>query len=479
MVGKIGSCFSICCLAESPASMEDLPLWKFEDRVENFPTKDVALSFSGQKFIQVEEPEPRVELTICGTGPALVGENFKIPVTVVSKGHQVQSGELKINIVDAKGGLLTSPKDAEPFSSLNHHVELLSISGKFREEEPESNSSDVKKIQQAFGVVSVPVLEPGESWSCNLEIKWHRPKSVMIYVSLGYHINSSTNTLQRVNVHKSLQIEGQIPMAINHHFMMPFQREPLLLSRSKLSPGSDRKVSLPLNEKSILIVSARNCTDVPLRLLSMSIEPDGGEDVACSCSVSGGAPAEPVLLVSGEEFKQVFSVTPQVDSSNIGLGTVYLKWKRAVGLDEHSDSFVISKENLPDVSVEKPQLVLSLDCPPHVVLGVPFTFCIRVRNLTSMLQEVKYSLADSQSFVFSGPHNGSASILPRAERVINYKLVPLTSGSQQLPRIIVTAVRYSAAVSPPAASRTVFVFPSEPRFDMTTGTRVLESISSE
>jgi hypothetical protein len=43
----------ICCRAESPASMEDLPLWKFEDRVETFSTKDPALAFSGQKAAQV------------------------------------------------------------------------------------------------------------------------------------------------------------------------------------------------------------------------------------------------------------------------------------------------------------------------------------------------------------------------------------------------------------------------------------------
>jgi len=458
--------------------MEDLPLWKFEDRVETFPTKDVALSFSSHKFIQVEEPEPQVDLTLHASGPALVGENFPIPVTVVSKGHQVHSGELKINIVDARGGgLLMSPRDTEPSSSISHHVELLSISGKFQENESQANSDDIKKIQQSFGVVTVPSLEPDESWSCKLEIKWHRPKSVMLYVSLGYYPNSSAS--QRVNVHKSLQIEGQTPVVISQHFMMPFRREPLLLSKLKSSPSSDEKVSLPLNEKSILIVSARNCTEVPLRLISMSIESDSDEDIGCSCSVSGGASAEPALLIPGEDFKQVFSVTPQVESPNLGLGTVYLKWNRDLGFGQDADSFVVTKENLPTVSVEKPPLIVSLECPPHVILGVPFSFYARVRNLTSLLQEVKYSLGDSQSFVFAGAHNDTASILPKAELIINYKLVPLGSGPQQLPRITVTSVRYSAAVSPSVTATTVFVFPSEPCFDIKRAIEEVESVSPE
>ncbi|ONK68724.1 uncharacterized protein A4U43_C05F15240 [Asparagus officinalis] len=478
VTAKIGNCFRICCRAESPASMEELPLWKFEDRVETFPTKDVALSFSGHRFIQVEEPEPQVDLTLISSGPALVGENFVVPVTVASKGHQIHSGELKINIVDAKGGgLITSPRDPEPFSSISHHVELMSISGKFEEDKLQNNSDNIKKIQQSFGVVSVPALEAGESWSCKLEIRWHRPKSVMLYVSLGYQPNNLGTTLQRVNVHKSLQIEGQTPLVISHHFMMPFRREPLLLSILKPSPGSEQKVSLPLNEKSILIVSARNCTEVPLWFTSMSIESDNDDEVGCSCSVSGGAPSEPGFLSPGEEFKQVFSLTPQVESPNLCLGAIYLRWNRDLGFDQHSNSFVVTKENLPPVRVEKPPFVVSLECPPHVVLGVPFSFYVKVRNLTSLLQDVKYSLGDSQSFVFAGAHSAAASILPKAEHIISYKLVALGSGPQQLPRITVTSVRYSAALNLSLAAATVFVFPSEPCFDTNRAIKEFESAS--
>ncbi|KAJ0987119.1 hypothetical protein J5N97_005475 [Dioscorea zingiberensis] len=479
---KIASFFMICCRAESPASMEDLPLWKFEDRVESFPTKDPALAYSGQRFIQVEEPEPQVDLSLNASGSALVGENFIVPVTVTSKGHAIHSGELKINLVDARGGgLLMSPRgELEPFSSDSHHVELLGISGTLEEDESQLNLDNIRKIQQSFGVVSVPDLGLGDTWSCNLEIKWHRPKSVMLYVSLGYFPNSAEAAPQRVNVHKSLQIEGKTPFVISHRFMSQFRREPLLLTKVKSSSDSDKKTSLALNEMSILIVSARNCTEVPLRLISMSIESNSEENNSHSCLVehSHGSPSDNGLLVPGEEFKQVFSVTPQTDTSNLSVGTVCVNWTRDARANLAPGSAVLTRLKLPDVNVEKPPLVVSLEYPPHAVLGVPFSLHARVQNLTSMLQEIKYSLGDSQSFVFSGPHNGSVFILPRVEHIISYMLVPLSSGSQQLPRITITSVRYSAALQPSIVAETLFVYPSEPTFSIGLRRKELDPISS-
>lgn len=467
VTAKVGSCCLICCRAESPASMEDLPLWKFEDRVETFPTKDPGLAFAGQKFMQVEEPEPQVDLTLSASGPALVGENFIVPVSVVSKGQAVHSGELKINLVDARGGgLLMSPRVDESFSSDNHHVELLSISGIFEEDESQMNSDNIKKIQQSFGVVSVPVLGVGESWSCKLEIKWHKPKSVMLYVSLGYSPSLTTlvSSFQRVNVHRSLQIEGKIPVSISHRFLMPFRREPMLLSRLKSSQSSDAKLSLALNETSVLIVSARNCTEVPLRLINMTIKSDGGDSF--SVRNNGGKSDDLLSLVPGEEYKRVFSLTPHVDSPNLDVGTVHVKWLRDSKTGQHLDSCVVTELKLPDVSVEKPPMVVSLECPPHAVLGVPFSVYVRVQNLTSLLQEIKYTLGDSQSFVFSGSHNDAAFILPKTEHIISYKMVPLSSGSQQLPRITITSVRYSAALNLSVAATAIFVFPTEPKFNI-------------
>lgn len=482
VIAKMRPHFTICCGAESPASMEDLPLWKFEDCAETFPTKDPALAFSGQKAAQVEEPEPQVDLILGGTGPALVGECFKIPVTVVSKDHAIFSGELKINLVDVKGGGLFSPREEEPFSMDSHHVELLGVSGLEGEDESLVGPDKIKKIQQSFGLVSVPVLKDGESWSCKLEIKWHRPKPVMLFVSLGYFPDSNESTSQRIHVHKSLQIEGKTAVVFSHQFMLPFRQDPLLLSRIKSVPGSDQLASLPLNETSVLVIGAKNSSEVPLLLQSMSIEVDDGVERPCTLQHSGMDLLSPARLVTGEEFKKVFTVIPEVESTSLDLGSVSLRWRRNSEKEDLSTSdakkdWVVTKHKLPNIKVESPPLVLSLECPPYAVLGDPIMYLIKIRNQTQLLQEVKYSLADAQSFVSSGSHSDTVFVLPKSEHTLSYKLVPLASGSQQLPRVTVTSERYSATFQPSIAASTVFVFPSKPHFTTTDmGDNKLESI---
>ncbi|XP_058073386.1 uncharacterized protein LOC131222361 isoform X1 [Magnolia sinica] len=473
IIVKIGRHSTICCRAESPASMEELPLWKFEDRVETFPTKDPGLAFTGQKVIQVEEPDPQVDLVLSASGPALVGENFAVPVTITSKGHKVLSGELKINLVDTRGGGLLSPREYESFSFDSLHVELLSISGSTDEDESQTDVDDIKQVQQSFGLVSIPALDIGESWSGKLEIRWHRPKPIMLYVSLGYSPNSKDKDANapKVHVHRSLQIEGKAPVAIGHRFMMPFRRDPLLLSNIKPALDSDLLPSLALNEKSILIASARNCTEVPLRLISMSVEVDDNESIRrCTVQHVGDSSTDLALLMPGEEYKRVFSVTPQVNSPKLSIGTVFLRWVRDLELKQqpHSDETtigILTKHQLPDIKVEKAPLVVILECPPTAILGVPFSFYLRIRNQTQLLQEIKFSLVDSPSFVLAGPHNDATFILPDSEHILSYKLIPLASGQQQLPRIAVTSIRYSAGLNPSPAACTVFVFPCQPHFE--------------
>ncbi|KAJ6293315.1 hypothetical protein OIU78_025323 [Salix suchowensis] len=452
VIAKMRPHFTICCGAESPASMEDLPLWKFEDRAETFPIKDPALAFSGQKAAQ---------------------------------DHAIFSGELKINLVDVKGGGLFSPREEEPFSMDSHHVELLGVSGPEGEDESLAGPDKIKKIQQSFGLVSVPVLKHGESWSCKLEIKWHRPKPVMLFVSLGYFPDNNESTSQRIHVHKSLQIEGKTAVVFSHQFMLPFRQDPLLLSRIKSVPGSDQLASLPLNENSVLVISAKNSSEVPLLLQSMSIEVDDGIERPCTLQHSGVDLLSPAHLVPGEEFKKVFTVIPGVESTSLDLGSVCLRWRRNSEKEDMSTSdaikdWVLTKHKLPNVKVESFPLVLSLECPPYAVLGDPFMYFIKIQNQTQLLQEVKFSLADAQSFVLSGSHSDTVFVLPKSEHTLSYKLVPLASGSQQLPRVTVTSARYSATFQPSVTASTVFIFPSKPHFTTTDmGDNKLELISTE
>lgn len=486
VIVKIGSHFTIRCIAESPASMDSLALWTMEERIETLPTKDPILAFSGLKSSQVEEPDPQVDLCLGASSPALVGEMFMVPVTVVSKGHDIYSGELKINLVDVKGGGLFSPRESEAFESDSHHVELLGITGQEAGNELQLDADKIKKIQQSFGLISVPFLKNGDSWTCKLEIKWHRPKPIMLYVSLSYTPHSDDLNSQKVHVHKNLQIEGNDAVILSHHYLVPFRREPLLLSRTKKASESDQSESLPLNEKTVLIVSVKNCAEVPLRLQSISIEQkDNAVEKTCSIQDGNSELSDPVLMPR-EEFKKVFTVTSNTNILKLRPGTVQLKWRRDLGVDEPSLSsqtipWVVTEQKLPDMNVESPPLIVSLECPPYAILGDPFTYYVKILNQTPLLQEIKYSLGDAQSFVLSGSNNDTIYVLPKSEHILNYKLVPLASGILQLPRISMTSVRYSAAFQPSNSSSSVFVFPSNPHFNTAAKTNKveMESVANE
>ncbi|KFK28257.1 hypothetical protein AALP_AA8G493200 [Arabis alpina] len=468
VLAKLGPLFTICSRAESPAAMEELPVWKHENCVESLPIKDPVLAVFGQKATQVEEPEPQVDVSLGASGPALVGEDFTMPIVVTSKGHAVLSGELKINLVDVGGGGLFSPREAEPFSLENHHVEICGINGAEGNDESESETGNIKKIQQSFGLVSVPDLKEGESWSCKLEIRWHRPKPVMLFVSLGYLPHGSEANAQKIHIHKSLQIEGKMPLFVSNRFMLPFRRDHLLLNRIKPAPDSEDMSSLPLNEKSVLVVSAKNCTEIALRLVSMSIEFDDEQgETSCSIqqSLGCGDASGSASLAPGEEYKKVFTVIPTMKTPKLGLGSVHLKWTRQGG--NTTEACVSTKHKLPEVNVEASPLVMSLKCPPYAILGEPFTYAVRIGNQTQLLQEAKFALADAQSFVLSGSHSNTVSVLPKSEHVLSYKLVPLTCGKQQLPKITLTSVRYSAEFQPSAVASSVFVFPSVPQANST------------
>ncbi|KAJ6967018.1 hypothetical protein NC652_004547 [Populus alba x Populus x berolinensis] len=179
----------------------------------------------------------------------------------------------------------------------------------------------------------------------------------MLFVSLGYFPDSNESTSQRIHVHKSLQIEGKTAVVLSHQFMLPFRHDPLLLSRIKPVPGSDQLASLPLNETSIIVISAKNCSEEPLLLQSKSIEVDDGVERPCTLEHGGMDILHPAHLVPGEEFKKVFTVIPKVESSCLHLESVSLRWRRNSEMEDLSTSaatqeWVLTKHQLPDVKAE-------------------------------------------------------------------------------------------------------------------------------
>eukprot|EP00252_Welwitschia_mirabilis_P022501 TRINITY_DN6104_c0_g1_i1.p1 TRINITY_DN6104_c0_g1~~TRINITY_DN6104_c0_g1_i1.p1 ORF type:complete len:145 (-),score=6.51 TRINITY_DN6104_c0_g1_i1:15-389(-) len=122
-------------------------------------------------------------------------------------------------------------------------------------------------------------------------------------------------------------------------------------------------------------------------------------------------------------------------------------------------------------------MVVMLKCPSYAVLGNPFTFCINIQNETCQLQEIKFSVVDSQSFLLSGAHSDTISVLPYSSYVLLYKLIPLASGPQQLPHVILTALRYSVGFNPSPLTTQLFIFPSQPYLTLDSSRTLAEGVN--
>ncbi|KAF6139356.1 hypothetical protein GIB67_001672, partial [Kingdonia uniflora] len=125
----------------------------------------------------------------------------------------------------------------------------------------------------------------GQSWSCKLEINGTDQNHYALRFT-GVHAQSDDSNAQKLQVQRNLQIEGRTAVTIAQKFMLPFRRDPLMLKKST-DFDSDQLVSLALNETSILVITAKNLSEVPLRLMSMSIEVDDDE-IGRSCTVGQG-----------------------------------------------------------------------------------------------------------------------------------------------------------------------------------------------
>ncbi|CAN1182355.1 hypothetical protein LINPERPRIM_LOCUS40788 [Linum perenne] len=171
----------------------------------------------------------------------------------------------------------------------------------------------------------------------------------------------------------------------------------------------------------------------------------------------------------GEEFRKVFTITPDVKSSTLILGSACVRWRRKPETEDDqststaAESCILTKSKLPEVNVGLPPFICG-ETGMASLRGDPFAYIINIKNQSKLLQEVNFSLADAQNFVLSGSHNDTVFTLLSLEHVVSYKIVPLCSGMQQLPRVNVTSVRYSAAFQPSVAASTVFIFPSKPDF---------------
>lgn len=443
---------------------------------------------------QVEEPEALVELSLEAPVPGLVGEAFPVHITIHSTGHFIQAGDLEVyfspsgitegNLSSASPSTLTSPAQAE-----------LLICG--------YDSEGQDDFVKFTGLVEVPAVNIGDSWSTVIYVRWLEPKKITLMTTFVYQTTEEGRSGYQYRLHKSKEIDCVEALAIQHHYMAPFRRDALLLGSLETdhTGGHVPAAALALKESSIIVVTLKNTCPIPLSISRIGVteedeskclvrmsgckEPPGAMTSQSSRATGSSddsqieAESIGVTLAPEELFTQLFWVHPLVTSNSLLVGTVSVRWQREVSSLSiaHFSSEVSLQQwksrvnpvyrqlQLSRIMVESPPLVITLDCPPHAVLGRPFAMSIKVQNMTSTLQEIAFAVVDSTSFIFSGAHSDTVSILPKATHCLSYRLIPISSGMQQLPRVRITSTWYSAGFQPSSLSTQLFVFPSTPTLD--------------
>lgn len=130
-----------------------------------------------------------------------------------------------------------------------------------------------------------------------------------------------------------------------------------------------------------------------------------------------------------------FAVQPQEIPSP---GVYEMKWSR-MGADGSHGPSVTSRIQLPAIRYPSQSVVALLDTPPVAKLHVPITVSLRIRNgptAPSANVFVQVDTDPSDGFIIAGPRSGRLPILlPGAEEVVTWKMIPLECGHVQLPRM--------------------------------------------
>ena len=455
---------------------------------------DVLVILKMTTVVQVEEPEALVDITLEAPSPGLVGEAFPVCITISSAGHSIQAGDLEVYFAPSgksEAGLSsTSPTTKSEVTP----ADLLIRNSR-------DNPQGWENFEIFAGLVEVPEISTDGSWSTVIYVRWLEPKAITLMATFVYHASEEGGSKYQYRLHKSKEFDCVEALAIEHHYVAPFRRDALLLGNldADTTGGQVPAITLALRESSILVVTLKNKSSLSVRLLEIRvIEEDTSR---CIVQKSGAVvnkeenndsegEAGGILVAPQEIFTQLFCIHPLVPSKALFVGTISVLWQRALSSDftinasevtiqdrKYCVDSVNNRVPLAKIMVESPPLVVNLDCPPHAVLGKPFTMTTKVQNMTNTLQEVAFSVVDTASFIFSGAHSDTVSILPRGTHFLSYKLVPLASGIQQLPQVKINSAWYSAVFQPSPLSTQIFVFPST-RFDLGRHSSIDEAFSS-
>lgn len=436
------------------------------DHTERLPAAAAAVQL-GLHALDLRGAPPRLSLEVSMNGPALLGEAFALPLAVVSTGDALAAARVVFRLREAS-------QASSGGASLSPAVELLRDGG-----------CGVGLVPMGRGEgIDVGDLAAGETWKGAVYVRWQRlgPPATL---SVELRGRSSTHEASQVGgsgsrtpsdeVHTALEttaeISVQAPFTVTHATTSGYRQHALIVDGEGggcLGAVASRDGTRVMSTVRVSAVSSRLCVaSVQTRDL------DGLSPVAAS---SNDADADGSVMCEGDEFLHVSGCDSVGGGEGGGGKALDLTWRRQPEDPGEGESQSPSRSTgdvhtvLPMVSTNSdaatstvgaapPPLTVSLNAPPHVATGVPFTWNVRCLNATAQPQALTVQVADAAGFVFAGSRKCSLSVAPYATADLSYQLVAIVSGEVLLPELVVTAPRFNAQLRPPRESRLLYVKP--------------------
>ncbi|EFJ15464.1 hypothetical protein SELMODRAFT_422794 [Selaginella moellendorffii] len=184
-VARLGRNTTVRCQVESPASREPDPFWQFEPALESYPVKDKNLAFLGQKVVQVEEVEPKVDIEIDSGGTGLLGETVLVRIHIRSRGHAIDAGELQVSVTEVASNDAFSPKT--PSTGSSAACAKIFVPARLKD------GSGETLLWEFQGSMKIPYVEADGSWSTST----YSLEPTTTLISCGV-INTSTYNARRL-----------------------------------------------------------------------------------------------------------------------------------------------------------------------------------------------------------------------------------------------------------------------------------------
>ncbi|KJA28858.1 hypothetical protein HYPSUDRAFT_33253 [Hypholoma sublateritium FD-334 SS-4] len=157
--------------------------------------------------------------------------------------------------------------------------------------------------------------------------------------------------------------------------------------------------------------------------------------------LSGEASEFPAEFIEGDEFSascRISFILEEAEDAIDGPGRYAITWCRVLKNGDHGAKS-ITHCALPSLRPPRDNLVALLDVPPKATLHAPILMTLTIRNYhpTRAANVVVQLEPDSlDGFVVAGVRNGRVPVLlPGAEEVLVWRVVPIECGYLKLPRV--------------------------------------------